>query len=86
MNGIKYYLTLELSPTNCSRPLETEDPACLADPEAQPLLYSVEILEPPQQELDTQLLELSEVRPGDRRPARRATGRAENGSGWCGRC
>ena len=63
VNGIKYFLTLELVPTNCSRP-RAEGDECITDPEAAALLYSVEILQHPQQEPGAELLLFGEVSAG----------------------
>ena len=66
VNGYKYFLTLELRPTNCSRPLESEELVCAPDPAADTQLYSVEILEPAQLDSTPRLLTYDEVRPGVR--------------------
>ncbi|XP_043223926.1 uncharacterized protein LOC122382531 [Amphibalanus amphitrite] len=64
--GYRYELTLELVATNCSRPLKEpqEEPVCAAEPAAEPLLYAVEIFEPPELELPSQLAHYSQVDPG----------------------
>ncbi|KAF0291391.1 Kininogen-2 [Amphibalanus amphitrite] len=60
--GYRYELTLELVATNCSRPQE-EEQVCAAEPAAEPLLYAVEILEPPEPELPSHLTHYSQVDP-----------------------
>ena len=61
VNGIKYILKMELVPTNCSRPRE-EGFECVPDSETPALLFSLEVLEHPQQEADAELLSFREVR------------------------
>ncbi|XP_037072123.1 uncharacterized protein LOC119093293 [Pollicipes pollicipes] len=46
VNGILYFLTLELAPTNCTRPVQ-EEAVCSVDTETASELYAVELLDQP---------------------------------------
>ncbi|XP_043227588.1 retinitis pigmentosa 1-like 1 protein [Amphibalanus amphitrite] len=59
VNGIKYFLTLEVAPTSCERPL-TPFTLCFVASDAERLLYAVELLHQPHR-ANTELLHLRKL-------------------------